>query len=50
MGVFEGDGHVSMWSINILTNYHFQMEDDKICEVGHFFNFHFKHTVKNQVC
>jgi hypothetical protein len=29
MGVFGSDDH------NILTNYHFQMEDDKICEVSH---------------
>ncbi len=28
---------ISMWQINILTNYQFQMEDDKICEVGQFF-------------
>jgi hypothetical protein len=34
---------ISMWEINILTNYHFQMDDDKICEVGNFLNFHFKH-------
>ncbi len=27
---------ISMWYINILTNYHFQAVDDKICEVGHF--------------
>jgi hypothetical protein len=33
----------NMWQINILTNNQFQMEDEKICEVGHFFNFHFKH-------
>ncbi len=29
--------------MNILTNNHFKMEDDKICEMGHFLNFHFKH-------
>jgi hypothetical protein len=33
MGVFGGD------YISILTNYHFQVEDDKICEVGNFVNF-----------
>jgi hypothetical protein len=27
----------SRWYFNILINYHFQMEDDKICEMGHFF-------------
>jgi hypothetical protein len=36
---------ISMWQINILTNNHFQMEDDKICEVGHFLNFHSKHLL-----
>ncbi len=30
MGVFGGDDH------KCVVNYHFQMEDDKICEVGHF--------------
>jgi hypothetical protein len=34
---------INMWKINILTNNHFQMEDDKICEEGHFSFFHFKH-------
>jgi hypothetical protein len=33
MGVFGGYDHKYV-VINILTNYHFQMEDDKICEVG----------------
>ncbi len=30
MGVFGGN------YINILTNYHFQVEDDKICAVDNF--------------
>jgi hypothetical protein len=34
MGVFGGYDHKY---IKILTNYHFQMEDDKICEVCNFF-------------
>jgi hypothetical protein len=38
---------ICIWQINILTNYHFQMEDDKICEVGQFLNFHFKHFLIN---
>ncbi len=36
MGVFGGYDHNYM-VINILTNYHFQMEEDKICEVVNFF-------------
>jgi hypothetical protein len=43
MGVFGGNDHICMCSINILTNYHFQMEDDKICQVGHLKKIHFKH-------
>jgi hypothetical protein len=31
MGVFGGDDH------KYVVNYHFQMEDDKICEASHFF-------------
>jgi hypothetical protein len=42
MGVFGGDDHTYL-IINIVTNYHFQMENDKICEVGYFLNFNFKH-------
>jgi hypothetical protein len=34
---------ISMWYINILTNYHFQMEDDKTREVVNSFKFHFGH-------
>ncbi len=34
---------ISMWYIIVLTNNHFQMEDDKKHEVGDFLNFHFKH-------
>jgi len=36
IGLFLGVMTISLWQINILTNNHFQMEDDKICEVGHF--------------
>jgi hypothetical protein len=35
IGVFQGDDHKYVVN-NILTNNHFQMEDDKICELGHF--------------
>jgi hypothetical protein len=42
MGVFEGDDHKFVENKHF-TNYLFQMEDDKICEVGHFLDFHFKH-------
>jgi hypothetical protein len=27
---------ISMWQIKILTSNHFQMEDNKKCDVGHF--------------
>ncbi len=39
MGVFGGYD-INMRKINILTNYH--VEDDKICDVGNFLNFHFQ--------
>jgi hypothetical protein len=35
---------ISMWQIDILTNYHFQMENDKICDVSHF-NFFYKSNI-----
>ncbi len=46
MGVFGAYDHKYV-VINILINYHFQMEDDKICEVGNFLNFHFRHFLVN---
>jgi hypothetical protein len=39
---------INMWWINILTNNHFQMEDGKIYEVGHFLNFCFNNFLVNQ--
>ncbi len=39
IGVFWGDDN------KYTINYHFQMEDDKICEVGPLLNFHFKHLL-----
>ncbi len=38
MDVFGGDDHKYV-PLNILTNYLFQMEDDKICEVGQHLTF-----------
>jgi hypothetical protein len=40
IGVFGGDDH--KYVVN-LTSYHFQMEDDNICEMDHFLKFHFIH-------
>jgi hypothetical protein len=41
MGVSRGDDH--KYVVMFLTNYHFQMENNKISEVGHVFELHLKH-------
>jgi hypothetical protein len=46
--MFFGVMTINVWWIKILTNNHFQMEDDKIYEMGHFGNFHFNSFLVNQ--